>query len=380
MRIILATPIYPPEIGGPATYTKELATRLSKSEQITIVTYADEAQVIEGTKLVLVAKSQGLITRLVQFFFALLREARKADVIYVQNAVAAGLPAALAGLLLKKPVVLKFVGDEAWERATQVGKTKKNLAEFLAAPEGGLKTSIFISIQRFVLNHVTAVVPPSEFLAEILEAYYGVPPGRVSVNYNAFEGAEASAESIVRKPHQVLSVGRLVLWKRIDGIMGAFKILRNAYPDATLVIAGEGPEEQKLKSLAQELGIAEAVEFKGRVSREQVGLLEGESGVIVLNSTYEGLPHIALEAFASRTPLVATDIPGTKEAVMHEKTGLLVPAGDEATLAVVIERIFAEPELRLRLVTGGLEALSGKFSWEQHLQSLLAIMASFKDN
>src|SRR3569832_25851 len=187
MRIVLATPIYPPEIGGPATYTKELATRLASSEQVTIVAYADKAEVVEGAKLVLVAKSQGLVSRLWQFFVVLLREAKGAQVIYVQNAVAAGLPAVLAGMLLRKPVMLKFVGDEAWERATQAGKTKKNLAEFLAAPDGGLQSSIFISIQRYVLNHVSAVVPPSQFLGDILSANYGVAPSKIHVNYNAFD-------------------------------------------------------------------------------------------------------------------------------------------------------------------------------------------------
>src|SRR6185503_3676248 len=250
MRIVLATPLYPPEIGGPATYTKELATRLAKAEQITVVALADKAEVVEGVKLVLVAKSQGLLSRLAQFFFALLREGSRAQLIYVQNAVAAGLPAALAGMLLKKPVVLKFVGDEAWERATQAGKTQKSLADFLAAPEGGLKTSILISIQRFVLKHVSAVVPPSQFLGDILTAYYGVPAEKVSVNYNAYEGAAAQA-AVSRKPHQLLCVGRLVSWKRVDGAINALKIVKNRYPDATLAIAGSGPEEAKLKSSRQ---------------------------------------------------------------------------------------------------------------------------------
>lgn len=378
MRILLATPIYPPEIGGPATYTKELATRLAKAEQLTVVAYADKAEVVEGVKLILVAKSQGLLARLSQFFFVLMREGRKAQMIYVQNAVAAGLPAALAGMLLKKPVVLKFVGDEAWERATQAGKTQKNLAEFLAAPDGSFKTKILISIQRFVLNHVAEVVPPSQFLGEVLEACYGVPKERISVNYNAFEGGTPSAAP--RKPHQLLSVGRLVSWKRVDGAINALKIIKNSYPDATLVIAGEGPEEANLKQLAQESGLEAAVEFRGALSRRDVENLEAQSGIIILNSVYEGLPHVALEAFAAQTPLIATDIPGTREAVVNGKSGLLVPPGDDATLAVAIERLFGEPELALQLVLGGAESLKTTFSWEQHLQTLLATFASLKEN
>jgi len=380
MKIIIATPLFPPEIGGPATYTRELATRLAKPEHITIVAFGNEAEAVEGVKIVLVRKDQSLPSRLVEYFFVLLREAKSADIIYVQNAVASGLPAVLVGMLLRKQVVLKFVGDEAWERASQRGKTKKNLEDFLAAPEGGLSISIFLSIQKFVLNHVSAVVPPSEFLDNILSSYYGVPASRITVNYNAFEGTIATGDSVVRKQHQILSVSRLVSWKRVDGIINALKILTHNFPDASLVVAGEGPEEAKLKKLAQDLGVEGSVTFLGRVLREDIERLEKESGVMVLNSTYEGLPHIALESFATHTPLVATDIPGTREAVIHEKSGLLVPPCDDATLAVAIGRIFNEPLLREKVVSGAAELLLEKFSWDQHIQNLLAVFAQLKEN
>lgn len=380
MRIILATPIYPPEIGGPATYAKELSRRLAKAEHITIVAFGNEAEAVEGVKIIMVRKDQSLLARLVEYFFVLLGEAREADTIYVQNAVASGLPAVLVGMLLRKPVVLKFVGDEAWERASQKGKTKKNLDEFLAAPEGGLGISIFLSIQKFVLHHVSAAVPPSEFLGNILNSYYGVPASKITVNYNAFEGTIADGDSMVRKPHQILSVSRLVVWKRVDGIINALKILKHEFPDASLVVAGEGPEEVKLKKLAQDLGVAESVSFMGRVLREDIERLEKESGVMVLNSTYEGLPHIALESFATHTPLVATDIPGTREAVIHERSGLLVPPGDDATLAVAIGRVFNEPDLREKVVSGATELLREKFSWDQHIQNLLAVFSALKEN
>jgi glycosyltransferase involved in cell wall biosynthesis len=379
MRIILATPIYPPEIGGPATYTRELATRLKTQEKITIVALADEGEKIEGVNLVLVAKKQGVLSRTIEYFSVLLREAKAADLIYVQNAVAAGLPAALVGALLKKPVVLKFVGDEAWERATQAGKTRKTLEQFLSAPDGGLKAKFFISIQRFVLNKVSMVVPPSQFLVDTIVRYYGVPQERVQVNYNAFEGTLSSAPAI-RKPHQILSVSRLVSWKRVDGILNALKIILNAYPDATLLIAGEGPEDLKLKNLAVELGVGGSVTFLGRTDREQINMLMKESAVSVLNSTYEGLPHIALENFATGTPLVATDIPGTREAVINEQTGLLVPLGDDATLAVAVERVFVDKSLCAKLAQGGYNILKTKFSWDQHIQTLLAVMASVNEN
>jgi glycosyltransferase involved in cell wall biosynthesis len=95
--------------------------------------------------------------------------------------------------------------------------------------------------------------------------------------------------------------------------------------------------------------------------------------VYVLNSTYEGLPHTALTSFAAEIPMVATDIPGTNEAVYHEKTGLLVKPGDDAALAEAIARIFDNPELGARLVDNGTKLLVEKFSWNSHIKNLLGI-------
>ena len=127
MRVILATPQYPPEVGGPATYTTELVTRLRGAHEVFVVTFADDVQPLSGAQFFIISKRQPLPVRLVKYFFALLRVARGADIIYAQNAMAAGFPAMLVGKLLRKPVILKFVGDEAWERASQQRRTTKKL-------------------------------------------------------------------------------------------------------------------------------------------------------------------------------------------------------------------------------------------------------------
>ncbi len=131
MRIILATPIYPPDAGGPATYTVELAERIRAEHHVVIVAYTDNIEGVPSTHLIGVSKKYPLPFRLIKYYFVLLREAKQSDLIYVQNAVAAGLPAVLVGRWAKRPVVLKFVGDEAWERATQNRKTQKQLEDFL---------------------------------------------------------------------------------------------------------------------------------------------------------------------------------------------------------------------------------------------------------
>lgn len=376
MKIVLATPLYPPEIGGPATYTKELAERLRDEHEIIIVAYATTSEKIEGAELVTISKQRPLPIRLIKFTWELWRASRTADIIYVQNAVAAGLPAALVGLLTGTPVILKFVGDEAWERASQTKQTKRRLEEYLKKPEGSFRIRIIMALEGWVLRHVSKVTTPSAYLTEALIRTYRVPRKRTLVNYNAADKTENAPFATAPKKHQLVATARLTEWKGIDGIIQAVALLKDAYPDVKAVIAGDGPEEQQLKKLAKEMGVEQHIEFLGRVSRAETWHIRKSSEIYVLNSTYEGLPHTALTSFAAEIPIVATDIPGTNEAVYHEKTGLLVPPNSPRALAEQIARYFENPELQKEMVAGGSKMLAEKFSWEAHLRTLHEMLHS----
>ncbi|OGG93605.1 hypothetical protein A2609_00380 [Candidatus Kaiserbacteria bacterium RIFOXYD1_FULL_47_14] len=376
MKIVLATPVYPPEIGGPATYTKELAVRLRDTHEIVIVAYASTSEIIPGTTLFIASKRRPLPLRLLKFTIDLFRASHGADVIYVQNALAAGLPAAIVSMVRGIPLVLKFVGDEAWERASQERKTRKRLEEFLASPEGGWQTSFRMMIQRFVLRHANIVTTPSVYLRDAIVRTYGIKKERAVVNYNAAEKNAEASFSATPVPHQIVATARLVEWKGLDGIIRAVAILKKQFPDVRAVIAGDGPEEERLKALARELTVADCVVFPGRVSRAETWHLRKSSEVYVLNSLYEGLPHTVLTSFAARIPTVATDISGTNEAVYHEKSGLLVSVGDDQALADAIARLFNDFELRTRVVAGADKILAEKFSWETHLATLLGFFES----
>ncbi|KND48435.1 MAG: glycogen(starch) synthase [Parcubacteria bacterium C7867-005] len=376
MKIVIATPIYPPEIGGPATYTKELCERLHSEHSITVVAYTDVQEAFSGTKLVAVSKNRPLPIRLIKYFIAVWKVSEGADLIYVQNAMAAGLPVALVSIFRKIPFVLKFVGDEAWERATQHKLTEKRLEEFLSSPEGGLKIKLMMMVQGFVLRRAKKVTTPSVYLLEELKKTYGVSEIQAVVNYNAAEDTEVLPFDAHKIPHQIATTARLVAWKGIDGMMRALKIVLRNFPDATLVVAGDGPEMKNLEALRTELGLENSVTLLGKISRAETWQLRKRSEVYVLNSTYEGLPHTVLTSFAAEIPTVATNIPGTNEAVYHEKTGLLVEPGDAEALATAIERYFNNPEFGQKMAKQGLTLLKEKFSWEAHIKNLNDIFKS----
>lgn len=380
MKIVLATPLFPPEIGGPATYTKELAERLSGEHEITIVAYASTSENISGVKLITVSKRRLLPIRLGKFTFALYKAAKHADVLYVQNAVAAGLPAVLVKMLTGTPVVIKFVGDEAWERATQLRQTTKQLEEFLAEPEGSLKIRLIMKLQSFVLRHANIVTTPSAYLTEAVIRTYGVHRKNAVVNYNAAEKTEVLPFTTEPKRHQLVTTARLVEWKGVDGIIRAVARLIIEFPDVKLLIAGDGPEEASLKKLVTELNLQKHITLLGRVSRAETWHIRKSSQIYVLNSTYEGLPHTALTSFAAEIPMVATNIPGTNEAVYDGESGLLVPPGDDSALAEAIKRLFLDPALCTQLVAGGQKILAEKFSWQAHLTTLLSVLESVRTN
>ena len=377
MKIVLATPIYPPEIGGPATYTKEICERLGKTHNITVVAYTHEGRAYGNAKLVEVEKNAPLPLRLMRFFFAVYREAKTADVIYAQNAVAAGLPSVIAGILRRKPVVIKFVGDEAWERATQHRTTTKRLEDFLVDPDTTLRTRLMLALQGWVLRHATRVTTPSVYLRDLIVRTYQVSENRAVTNYNASEEDthEAPVFESVRAPHQIAMTARLTAWKGVDGAIRAMKSIRARYPDAKLVIAGDGPERTALETLTKELNATNSVSFLGNISRAETWQLREESEVYVLNSTYEGLPHTVLTSFAAGIPIVATNISGTNEAVIDEVNGLLIPTDNPDELAAAVIRYFDDASLRTRMIAGGHKTLEEKFSWSTHLANLEKLLA-----
>lgn len=378
MRILMATPIYPPEIGGPATYTVELAKRLKGEHEIVVLAFADNAEQIEGTRLVAISKRHPLPVRLLRFFFAALAEVRRADAVYVQNAVAAGLPIALACRILRKKFTVKFVGDEAWERARLRNLTHKRLEEFLKHPEGDWKIRLLMRIQKYVLQRAAYVTTPSAYLREEIIRHYHVRSERAIINYNAADAPNIALFAAKPHLHQIAVTARLVMWKGIDGVIRATALLLKRFPDIRLMVAGEGPEEQKLRALSNSVGINDHVTFLGQISRAETWHLRKNSAVYVLNSTYEGLPHTALTSFAARIPIIATDISGTNEAVYHEETGLLVPPNDDAALAQAIERIFTDASLRSRLVENASRLLEEKFSWGAHIETLTSLFHTMR--
>lgn len=194
-----------------------------------------------------------------------------------------------------------------------------------------------------------------------------VPARKLAVVPNAIEVPPASRTpdpalraSLVRggPDYVVLTSARLHPQKGHAYLLAAAAQI----PDATFVLAGDGPLRAELESQARELGIAERCVFLGY--RSDVPDLLAAADLLVLPSLFEGLPVSVLEAMAAQRPVVATAIGGTDEVVTHGLTGLLVPPRDPTALASAIRRMQADPALAHRLATAGRERVEREFSTE----------------
>lgn len=112
MKIVIATPLYPPEVGDPAPYVKELTKRLVENNEVIIVLYGHLPEKVFGASFVSVEKRHPLPLRLFRFTIALFRAAQKADMLYVENGASVELPAGIVALLTGKPLIL-HIGDNA---------------------------------------------------------------------------------------------------------------------------------------------------------------------------------------------------------------------------------------------------------------------------
>jgi glycosyltransferase involved in cell wall biosynthesis len=177
---------------------------------------------------------------------------------------------------------------------------------------------------------------------------------------------------------RVLFVGRLVERKGVHVLLRALARLPDESP-VRLIVCGDGPERPALEALAREFGVEARVEFAGRVSDERLRGEYAEADAFVLPAVVdargdtEGLGVVLLEAMNSRVPVVASDAGGITDIVEHERTGLLVPPGDETALAGALSRLARDPEVARTLGEAGYRRLTEQFTWDAIVGKWIAI-------
>ncbi|CEP68828.1 Glycosyl transferase, family 1 [Moorella glycerini] len=372
MKILIITGIFPPDIGGPATYVPQVATGLAqRGHQVTVLTLSDHIDYDDRGypfQVVRLSRRQFKLWRWLYTVICIVREGRNAGVLFI-NGLA--LEASVANFLLRKPMVLKVIGDFAWERARGRGWVEDDFEDF-QKKHYDLKVEALKALRAWWTRRADRVITPSRYLANWI-GRWGVPEEKIITVYNAVEspGDLPPVQIPLQTSLKVVTVSRLVPWKRIDKVIEVIAGL-----DGTgLVIVGDGPERGRLEKLATALGVTDRIYFTGARCKEETLAFMAACDVFVLNSIYEGLPHVVLEAMILGLPVVATAVGGTPEVVEDGHNGLLIePARDISMLRKALLTMF-RPYDRLRFIDG-VQETSTRFALERMIDDTENILMS----
>ena len=343
--IVLVGPLPPPS-GGMANQTRQLA-RLLQDEGCRVTT----VQTNRPCPIGWVERVRFLraVVRLPLYVATLVKVMRSAEVAHIMaNSGLAwhllAAPAIWIASLVGVPAVVNYRGGEA--------------AAFLARRA---------AIVRLTLRRAAALVVPSGFLREIF-AQHGMAAEIVPnvVDLSAFHPASVPPSglriAVTRNLERIYDVATAIR---------ALAIVKTHEREATMTVAGSGPEREALEALARELGVAGAVRFTGRLDHSRLPELYREASVALNPSQVDNSPNSILEALASGVPIVSTDVGGVPHLVAHEKTALLVPPGSPAAMAESVLRLYRDRNLAEFLRSNGLAHVQ-QFAWGQVREGLLS--------
>ena len=340
MKILIATGIFPPDIGGPATYSKILADELPKlGIGVEVLSYSSTGRGLPK------------IFRYVTYFLKVLKEGWNVDLLYAQDPVF-GLAACVASFILRKPFLLKVVGDYAWEQGVNRFGVKELLDEFLDK-KYGWRVEFLRWVEKWVASQAYVVIVPSHYLKSVVEKW-NVNPEKIKVIYNSVQlryievEKERARKELGLSGKILVSIGRSVPWKGFEMLNGLMPEIKKKYPDAKLFIISSRPHEEVLKYLKA-------------------------ADIFLLNTGYEGFSHQILEAMAVGAPTISTHAGGNKEILVNRQNALVAGYNDKEGWMEAIFELLDNPALAQNLADNAKKDIQ-KFTGQNMIEETLKVL------
>lgn len=329
IKVLLATPLYPPDSGGPAT-DAALLNKLLPHHNIDVEVYSfgSVRRFPKGIRHIIYA-------------VGLWKRSRGIDCIVAMDTFSVCLPAACIAKLTRTLLVVRVPGDFAWEQATQRFGVTDSI-EVFQHKKYGFKVELLRTLQKFSMRRADLSVACSDFLKNIV-ATWGVDPKKLIRIYLGIDFNEIS--SAPKHPpggKNIFSLGRFVPWK---GFSMLIEMLRELPEEWNLVIAGDGPLRSSLEHQAHQLGISQRVIFTGVISRAEVFGWLRHADAFVLNTSFESFSFQVLEAMESGTPVITTAIGSIPELMRNGIDGILCTPNDKESFKRAVLSTISEPEV-----------------------------------
>lgn len=383
--ILIASGIFPPDIGGPASYAETLAQALSKKGiPVCVVAYSKtfDTKIFDSKypfKVIRVWGKWPIWIKHAVFGIKLLLNMSRYETVFALNIWNAGFPARIAARMLKKKFVVKIVGDYAWEVAVGRGNTSLLLDDFQSSQKKGWIGMLY-KFQALICKGAHAIIVPSEYLGEVVKGW-GIDPEKIKVIYNGtdFPPSLLSKEDARKKlgltGNIILSAGRLVPWKGFRMLIKILPKLHGINQFFHLVIVGEGPDRKNLESMIRNMGLERKVSLVGKKSRQDLADYIAAADMFILNTGYEGFSHQILEVMAAGLPLITTSAGGNKEVIHQGQNGFMVKYNDEFNLIEVARALWNSPEIQDRFTEEGRKTAS-YFNVDKMFEETVALLKS----
>ena len=375
MKILIINSEYPPIGGGAGNASAHIAARFAHmGHEIAVVTsrfgklpHLEQRQNLTLHRIPCLRQKQDRSNPFEQLVFLISASIWTLGMVprFKPNATLAffGVPSGAIAWLLKRVFGIPYIvslrgGDVPGFRPYDFQRYHKILSPFL----------------HLIWKDASAVVANSNglrALANVFDARFEIPIIPNGVNLQ-----EYAAEVRAWSPPRLLSVGRLVHQKGLDLAMHALAELKDL--EWEWCIAGDGPQINVLRSLANELGIQDRITFPGwRSHAELVECYKG-SNLFLFPSRHEGMPNVVLEAMASGLPVVASRIAGNEELVLDGETGLLFPSEDVESLCVALRKLLIDSSQRQKMGNASRRRVEALYSWENTAQRYALLLERVK--
>ena len=320
MRVLVTVGIFPPDIGGPATFVPKIAKYFQDelNYEIEILTLSDNknSNINDDFSVKRIDRNLPIIYRWLKTIFTIYKLGKNKDLIFVNGL---GTEATIANIFLKKKIIRKIVGDPVWERAYSKAKISESFDEF-QVKNYGFSISFQKKVRSFSIKKSDIVVTPSQHLKNfILNLGF---KNKIEIINNGVFIPEENTNIFTNDQINITIVSRLVSHKNIEKIIKAISDLNS--PLINLNIIGDGPELNQLQKISLESNNKDNIIFHGKLNRDDINHIFLKSDIYIQASNYEGLPHSLLEAMSYGIPVLCTPVGECKEILGNEDRGYIL--------------------------------------------------------
>lgn len=248
--------------------------------------------------------------------------------------------------------------------------------------EANIPAALYVNVAERCLPYVyrsTPIAAVSESTRQECIAG-GISASQVSLIYNGIDAAAYPMRVLDKAPYPVITYfGRLKAYKSVDQIIRAFAGLRQQEQHARLWIIGKGDDEYRLREIAKQTGVEDAIEFHGFVDQSTKVRLLSQSWIVVNSSIKEGWGITNIESNACGTPVVSADSPGLRDSVKIDVSGKLYQYGDIRALQETLQQLISDKDELQRLSHGAVDWAS-QFSWDQSTTDMESLLKKCIDS